>query len=247
MSTNKKKIPELIEEDCIHASVLHHFGVAYYSYSENSLSKSCKKHGVNLTQLEKDLEQVNMNGDEHDLFLISYPLEVIIEYLKRSHYNFIKLKLPNIMLLLNDTMKNNDDGILKDLQFAIPIFIDDFIRHIHEEEATFFKNILYLKSTNHHEFNPGKLFYFLEKNTIHNFAAQHELAINKMVSLRNISNDYFLQKDACDSIKRLFIALEAFENELIKHTKIENEILFPKALTIENKVRKKFRKTIAFN
>lgn len=247
MSSNKKKITELIEQDLIQSSLDHYFGLGDYNYSENNFRNTCTKFGFQRTSLIHDLEKVNQKGEEHDLFLISYPLDVIIEYLKYNHFLFIKKSLPQIMQLLNDIAHKLEDSVIRDLQFAMSIFIEDFIRQVYDEESNFFMDVLYLQSTYNQTWNPGKLFYQLEKNTIHKFAAQHELVSNEMISIRNITNDYSLDVKTHDSIRLLFIELKKFEKELQLHTKIENELLFPKALTLEKRVRKMFRKTIALN
>jgi regulator of cell morphogenesis and NO signaling len=41
--------------------------------------------------------------------------------------------------------------------------------------------------------------------------------------------------------------LKAFEKSLITHARIENEILFPKAMTLEAKVKKAFQDKVKFN
>jgi len=45
----------------------------------------------------------------------------------------------------------------------------------------------------------------------------------------------------------LFSELERFEEKLKVHAKIENEVLFPKALMLEKSVRKKFDSLIRLN
>ena len=48
-------------------------------------------------------------------------------------------------------------------------------------------------------------------------------------------------------MKVIYNELKAFEKSLITHARIENEILFPKAMSIESKVRKCFFDVARFN
>ena len=245
MSTNRKKIQEFVVKDCINASVIFHFGKDYYSYSVNEFDLICQNYNIDVVSFKDDLENVTLKGEEHDLFLISYPVEVIIEYLKLKHHRLITEKIPQVLKLINKII--DIDDITRDLQFTIPLLVDDFIRQAHEKESIFFSTLLYLKKAFTQKYSPGELFYELEKNTIHKFASHHNQSENKMLSIRNITNDYFLTPTSNNATKKLFEALKALEAKLLLTTKIENEILFPKALTLEKKVRNKFRKTISLN
>jgi len=56
-----------------------------------------------------------------------------------------------------------------------------------------------------------------------------------MEDIRELSNNYQLPADACNSYTLLFRLLEEFENDLHIHIHLENNILFPKALELEQK------------
>lgn len=249
MSINKRKINELIDENYVYASVLFYFGIEFYNYSEKTLEEACSEKGIKVSVLIKELEQVSQKGEEHDLFLMSYPIDLIIEYLKHRHYIFIKQKLPFLMRLVGNLKSNNpnDEGLIKDLQFVLPIFVEDFIHHIYEEEDRLFSYILALKKALKEDYKPGELYYSLEKNAIHKFAVEHEVHDDEMIGIRNITNDYAVDSTTDRSLKVMFSALEEFENDLKVHSKVENEILFPKALMLEKEVVKKFRSKIQLN
>lgn len=41
----KRRILDLVEENYVFASVLHHFGIDFYDYQEQNLAEVCKKRG----------------------------------------------------------------------------------------------------------------------------------------------------------------------------------------------------------
>jgi regulator of cell morphogenesis and NO signaling len=61
-----------------------------------------------------------------------------------------------------------------------------------------------------------------------------------MAGIRRITKDYFITPDAPLHIKVIFTELINFEKSLQVHARIENEILFPKALSLENEVKQIF-------
>jgi regulator of cell morphogenesis and NO signaling len=61
-----------------------------------------------------------------------------------------------------------------------------------------------------------------------------------MEGIRKITKDYFLASDAPLHVKVLYTELTEFERNLQAHARIENEILFPKAMELENQVKMAF-------
>jgi len=48
-------------------------------------------------------------------------------------------------------------------------------------------------------------------------------------------------------VKVIYSELTSFEKSLMTHARIENEILFPKAMIIENQVKKIFGEKVKYN
>jgi regulator of cell morphogenesis and NO signaling len=55
--------------------------------------------------------------------------------------------------------------------------------------------------------------------------------------LRKLTSDYTPPADACISYQTLCQALEAFEKDLHQHIHLENNILFPRAVEMEQQLR----------
>ncbi|MEX2230731.1 MAG: iron-sulfur cluster repair di-iron protein [Cyclobacteriaceae bacterium] len=252
-------IQELVDQNYVHGYVLFYLGIRFYEYSELTLVEVCAQRGLKVEQIVRELESPT-HLEEADLPLISYPIDLIIEYLKHSHFLFIKHKLPYIARLVesfkacpteNGTFgrAQHDDylQVERDLKMVFPLFVEDFIEHIYEEEDTLFHYILALEKASKGKFSPGKLFYLMEKNSVQKFAMEHEAHDDEMEGIRKITKDYKLLDRAPLHVKVIYNELKAFEKSLITHARIENEILFPKAMGIESKVRKRFFDLGKFN
>jgi regulator of cell morphogenesis and NO signaling len=236
-----KLIAELVDQNYVHAYVLFYFGITFYEYPECTLDQVCKQRGLKIDQVVKELESPT-HLQETDLPLVSYPIDLIIEYLKHSHFLFIKNKLPYIARMIESFKACHEDytSIERDLKLVFPLFVEDFIEHIYEEEDTLFHFIIALERASKGNYTPGKLFYLLEKNSVQKFAIDHESHDDEMEGIRKITKNYSLSSNAPLHVKVIYNELKSFEKNLITHARIENEILFPKAMAIENKVRKFF-------
>ncbi len=248
ISLKDKRIAELVDQNYVHAYVLFYFGIKFYEYSEFTLDQVCKQRSLKLEQVIRELESPT-HLQEADLPLVSYPIDLIIEYLKHSHFLFIKHKLPYIARLVESFKAHHADyvNIERDLKTVFPLFVEDFIEHIYEEEDTLFLYIQTLEKASKGTYIPTRLFYLLEKNSVQKYAMEHEVHDDEMVGIRKITKNYELDANAPLHVKVMYNELMVFEKSLITHARIENEILFPKAMAIENKVRKAFFEKSAFN
>lgn len=241
-------ISDLVDQNYVHAYVLFYFGIHFFDYSEKTLEQVCLECGLKVEQVIHELESPT-HLQETDLPLLSYPIDLIIEYLKHSHFLFIKHKLPYIARLVENfkTDEGNFRSIERDLKTVFPLFVEDFIEHIYEEEDTLFVYIQALERASKGPYNSGKLFYLMERNSVQKFAMEHEGHDDEMEGIRKITRDYELGMNAPLHVKVIYSELKAFERNLITHARIENEILFPKAMVLENKVKQAFFDKVKFN
>lgn len=239
MHLDQKKITDLVSENYVCASVLHYFGIEFYQYTDETLFQVCQSKGLSTEKVVAELEAAGKVPKEETLSLISYPVGLVVAYLKHSHQLFMKRRLPFMADLISN-LSDNHKGyrrIIKDLKFVFPLFVEDFIYHIHKEEDELFSYIKLLESTTEGVYNPSSLYYEMEKYSIHQQAVEHDLHDDEMKGIRNITKDYKLKPTATLPVKVTYSELQAFETELITHARIENEILFPKALALEKQVK----------
>jgi regulator of cell morphogenesis and NO signaling len=241
-------LKELVDEDAVRGYVLYNFGIKFYESEEATLGDVCQQLGLKVEQVENEIVSAKQ-FQEGDLPLKSYPVDLIIEYLKHSHLIFIKYKLPYIGKLVESfqAAKTEYSTIAKDLKILFPLFAEDFIEHIYHEEDTLFTYIHQLEKSVHNRYNYGELYYQMENNSLQLFATQHEAHDDEMAGIRKITKEYCLAADSPLHVKVIYAELMQFEKSLQTHATIENEILFPKAMMLENKVRRMLAESSKYN
>jgi regulator of cell morphogenesis and NO signaling len=207
-SFEKTSVGELVSENYVFAAVLHYFGISFYQYPSDSLEKVCHKHKVNPRQLIAQLESWALQKDPSLEELYLNPIELLVAYLKKKHYYFVRQELPFLSNLISGISPEPDyELLLGDLRILFPLFVEDFI---------------YL-------------------------AEHHEIHDDEMEGIRKLTNNYALAADAPLTMKVLYHELQTFEKELSIHAKIEDELLFPKAVELEKEALRKIRKQIQTN
>lgn len=245
---HNKSIADLVSENHVLAGVLHYFGICFFQHERHSLVEACQAHKVNPSQVMAALEEWASRKEptREDLYL--HPIELVVGYLKTKHRYFVRQALP----FLSSMVEGIDLGpghrnLMTDLRLMFPLFVDDFIHHIHEEEDTLFRRISLLQNIDASLLPQTEAIEVFALPSIAIMASDHEAHDDEMEGIRNLTNDYRIPASATVSMKVLFHELQQLEKELIIHAKIENELLFPKAIELEKEVKRKLTLQIKSN
>jgi len=244
----KKPIKDLVQQNYVFAAVLHYFGISFFQYEHKSLTEVCRKFRINPQQLIDEMEawSASLDPSEDELYL--RPIEVLVAYLKRKHYFFIRQELPFLADMVEGIREKGEYAqILDDLRIMFPLFVEDFIRHIHEEEKSLFQRIKLLLEIEEGAFELVDALQILDQASIQKMSESHEIHDDEMVGIRRLTKDYYLSADASMGVRVLFHELMNFEKELIQHARIEDRLLFPKAIELEKEALKKLKKLIQKN
>lgn len=238
----QKTINEIVSEDHVRASVLYYFGVKFYDYSTQTLEEVCSQNGLKVDTVIRAMDLVE---DEHPATLSqlkAFPVELMVEYLKHAHFIFVKKRLPYLAQLIDGIVDVDFryKVLAEDLKSVFPMFVEDFVEHIYEEEDNFFTYVNQLSRFLRDDSAGSEVFFMMEKQSVKDFALEHEVDEHEMTGFRKFTNNYTYCNEADLQIKVLYSELERFEKDLIIHAKIEDEILFPKALHLERLVKLKF-------
>ncbi|WP_296702615.1 hemerythrin domain-containing protein [Algoriphagus sp.] len=245
---NKTLVGDLVSENYVFASVLHYFGISFYQYQTQSLEEVCKKHKVHPNQLITELESWALRKEPTNEELYLNPIEVLVAYLKRKHYYFVRQELPFLANIISGiAAEPKYSALMADLRIMFPLFVEDFIHHIHEEENRLFKRIELLQDVEAGNYSLIDALTILERDPVHLLADAHEVHDDEMEGIRKLTSDYTLSEDAPLTMRVLYHELQNFERELTIHAQIEDELLFPKAIQLEREALRKIRNKIRIN
>ena len=242
-----RRIADLIDDNYAYAAVLYYFGIGFYDYDQKTLEQACIENGLRVEQVITSLESVYERPVEQPLPLASYPIDLIIAYLKHTHFIFIKERLPYLSKLIHNLPDTDHDSVVDDLRFIFPLFVEDLIHHIYQEEDELFSYILSLYQASREPNLPTQLYYDMEKYAIQDFAVHHDADDDEMDGIRHIANNYDGRHTKNLHLRVVYAELQQFERELKVHASVENEILFPKALMLEKQLKKTLRTKIGLN
>ncbi|AFM03597.1 regulator of cell morphogenesis and NO signaling [Bernardetia litoralis DSM 6794] len=252
-----ESITDLVSKNYVYAAVLHYFGIDFYNHAHQTLAQTCAEKGIDATVLIKQLEEAVMkrkfyeSGKAINQKISHYPIQLVIEYLKHAHRIFMRRSLPYMSKLVCDCDSNGFEkqykSIIEDLKIAFPLFAEDFIHHIFEEEDSLFDYINLLDNAFYEKIPMTKVFYPMQEHSISRFLRQHQQDDDEMKGIRELTSNYKITSKTPLLIKVLYSELKDFEEELKIHADIENRILLPKALKLEVKLKQNIIEKSKFN
>ena len=79
------------------------------------------------------------------------------------------------------------------------------------------------------------------ENPIRMMVLEHVKTDDELNQIRKLSNHYAPPDDACSSLSQLYEALATFDRDMQRHIECENDLLFPRAVSLEEEACKKSR------
>lgn len=243
---NKLHIPikELVAADPKLGFVLHAQGIKFYEHADSTVAAISNKFAFNLKQFIRQADwQYQYQLIKDPLTLNKHTALQVIDYLSFMHRLFVKEKLPYFSAIIQDFTNKSEDKRITDLKWAFPYFQEDFVHHIFEEEDHLFAYLRQMARDLGEKKISSKLMMEMERCSIKEYSLHHLLDDDEMAGIRSLTNQYtHLPSDSLE-LRVLFFELREFEKELNFHARIENEVLFPKALSMENGVRRLIHNT----
>ncbi len=166
----------------------------------------------------------------------SQPLADLISHITGTHHVFVREECPRIEALAAKVVgvHSANHPELKSVQQVFSALSADLSVHLMKEEQVLFPYVARMEeSVVAGEPAPPAMFGTIT-NPIRMMMQEHDSAGDALRSLRTITNDYAVPQDVCISYRTLYEALIGFEADLHQHIHLENNILFPRAVAMED-------------
>jgi regulator of cell morphogenesis and NO signaling len=233
-----KRISDIVSRHYVFAYVLYFFGIEFFDHGNKTLEELCLEQDIELEMLLESLASFYETSGFDKIRLEVIPIELVIDYLKHSHEVFIEKRLPflgHLVEKLNPPGWNNH--LITEIKLAFPQFVENLKKHILEKQETILPQIIYMI---HQQKGIDDLYpVFSLMNDMSIAAYSNEHVNNEYATLdhlRRLTNGFTLWDEKDIQMKILMEELKSFNRELNIHSKIEHQILFPKATMLEKKL-----------
>ena len=241
-----KTVRELALELPQATRVFERLGIDYCCHVERLLEEACALARVEVEEVERYLAEADIKSEERpaqagqdDASWQRAPLFGLIAHIIQKHHYFVRRELRRIEPLLARVIASHGEGHpeLLEVQRQFRALGDELVQHMMKEEQILFPYVTQLEeSESRRQSMPAPRFGTVE-NPVRMMMHEHESAGAALRTMREKTGNYRLPAGACAGYETLFSALQDFEHDLHQHIHLENNILFPRALELEEKMR----------
>ncbi|HMT27952.1 MAG TPA: DUF542 domain-containing protein [Bacteroidia bacterium] len=235
-SLKNQKVGEIVLQNPIAAGVFENLHIDYCCKGKLTLNEACILMALDPNRVE-ELILNNLSTTKTDYSIISNPdLSYIIDYIIEKHHSYVLKQMPVILEHLRIVVSKHGEKYFY-LKLMERLFLElsiDLEQHLLKEEMTLFPYIKVLDLHSKKTADPTIL-HFL-KQPVRMMMMEHEKAGSIMQELREVSFNYQLPDNACTTFRLLFNELAEFEKDLHEHVFLENNVLFPKAIEMEDEL-----------
>lgn len=242
MNFKTKKIGEIVADDFRTAAVFKKHGLDFCCRGGRTVDDACAQKGINSAEVFADLENLP-SKNESEIDFKSWPLDLLADYVEKTHHRYVEEKTPLILAFLDKLCKvhGKNHPELFEVKELFTESAQDLGAHLKKEELILFpfiKNLV--KARIKGEEMPQAPFGTVE-NPINMMKHEHTAEGERLRRIAEITSEYTPPQDACQTYRVAFAMLEDFENDLHKHIHLENNILFPKAIELEKEMSKSYQ------
>ncbi|MEP7376868.1 MAG: DUF542 domain-containing protein [Chitinophagaceae bacterium] len=230
-------------KDYRNTKVFRQLGINFIYAGNKTLEEASKEAGVTIEQVKVALEQNSLPKPTTAQEFNKWDIDALIDYIINTHHRYAKENAVIIYDLAQKVANRHSEKHpeLKKLVTALFLFLNDLLNHLKKEEQILFPNIRQLvKKKSCVEGITYTTFGFIKESAI-GMKKEHLAAGNELKLFRKLTNDYLLPADACISYKSFFEKMKEFENDLFLHVHLENNILFPKAISLDEELKEQER------
>lgn len=233
-----KTIREIAVEAPATVRVFEEYKIDYCCGGGRSFNDACQFAGVSPAIVSDKIIQVLTNQTQDYKSPETQSATELIDYILEKHHVFTKQEIIRLSALMEKVSRKHGESHreLIVLQKSFAELCDDLTAHLLKEENVLFPFIKHLEMSAANNLSSPHPPFGTVKNPVRMMMIEHDTAGEILRKMREITKDYALPEGVCPSFQALYFGLEELEKDLHRHIHLENNVLFPLAVKLEQKV-----------
>lgn len=234
-----RSVGEVVSEDYRRAATFKRHGIDFCCGGGQSVEDACERVGAPYEEVERQLRTAPGPSAP-----VTHPdprgwsADFLADYIVNVHYRYVRETLPVLRQFSEKVARVHGEAHpeLVRIRGLVQELADELSEHMAQEETVLFP---YIKGLSSQRWDPagdplparpvlgdrGDILQAMEED--------HDAAGALMRQIRGLSNGFTPPEGACRTYYATFATLEEFEEDLHRHVHLENNVLFPEAVSRE--------------
>lgn len=232
---HNKTIGAFVAEDFRTAAVFSKYKIDFCCKGNRTIDEVCDKQEIDPKVLLKKIQQALSADDRNTIDFNSWPLDLLADYIEKTHHRYVEEKTTIIMQFLNKlcSVHGGNHPELFKINTLFSECAGELAQHMKKEELILFPFVKKMVNTKETEGPLAQPAFGTVSNPIAMMMHEHDTEGERFREIASLTNDYTVPADGCTTYRVTFAMLKEFEENLHTHIHLENNILFPKAMELE--------------
>ncbi len=236
--TENKIIGELVAEDYRTAQIFKNHKIDFCCQGNRSTAAACEDKKLDTMAMVKEIESVQQQSSQNTTDYQSWPLDLLADYVEKKHHRYAEKQIPILKEYLTKICKVHGDKHPE----LIEIFehfnasAGELTTHMKREELMLFPLMRKMVKEQEKGVKIDPKSFGSVIAPIQKMMSEHETEGERFREIAKLTHDYTPPADACNTYRVTFGLLKDYETDLHLHIHLENNILFPNAIKLEQEL-----------
>jgi len=236
-------ITEIVTRDYRTSDVFLKYGIDYCCNGKCTLRDICETKGINVDNVKQELnEAMSSMNPSNSLEFNEWPIDFLIDYIEYVHHHYLRENLSRIEQLLArfvNAQKSRYSSVTELMDYFIGLKTD-LLPHLEKEEKVIFPYIKQVAHAYQSKESYASLFIRTLRKPLENVMHHEDEKLAQYIHrFRKLTNNYTWPINASIAQRVCFSKLKELDSDLTQHMHLENNILFPKAIKMEQELLQK--------
>lgn len=205
-------------------AVFTKYNIDYCCGGHRSLEDACRRVGLDPEKIKAEIFQSAAGETSQTIRPENWSSTFLVDYIIQNHHSYVKEAIPEVQAFLDKVCDAHGNDCIELLQIR-ENFLDlseELTSHMEKEEVVLFPAIKRLDSKNSEDHPLTSSM----QGPVGEMEHEHVIAGDLVKQIRALSGNYTPPDFACPTFRITYKKLQEFDNDLMKHIHLENNILF---------------------
>lgn len=234
----ERSLGDIVRQDARAAGVLERFGLDYCCDGRQTLGKAATARQVPIAPVVEALEALGAPANAVGPDAEWDQLDALTHHIAERHHRYVRETTPTIRAWLEKLTARHGTRHpeLARVRETFDALANDLEAHMSKEENILFPFINDLADARRAGGRLPASPFGTVLHPVRVMEADHRAAADLLGRLRTLTGNFALPDDACTTYRLCYAELERFESDLHWHVHLENNVLFPRALDLEQQL-----------
>jgi regulator of cell morphogenesis and NO signaling len=233
-----KTVAEIAAGSLAAVRVFERLGIDYCCGGKRPLDEVCREKGLVAGEIEREIEAAAAKPAPEQRDWTTAPLTELIAHIVATHHAYLVRELGPLserVAKVERVYSARPEAIdrVAGLSDVFEALRSELLMHLRKEEMVLFPAIEAYESAVNARLPLPHVPFGTVANPIRMMEYEHENAGTALSRIRQITRDFETPEYACVTYKAMLSGLRELEEDLHMHIHLENNILFPRALKLE--------------